>query len=158
MVLSNFLCDIGKATPSPTPSKLSPTLLRRSMLDTTNPHCLLATPTATLQTRRSSMPTMLPPTPPLLKSETPMPSEPATPEPLMLFPQPELPTTSTMPPHMPPITQTMLPLMPTMLPLMLPALLETLLFQMSSLLHQRSLLDIPQADMLPPPPGNPSLI
>lgn len=128
------------------------------MLDTTNPHCLLATPTATLPTRRSSMPTMLPPTPPLPKSETPMPSEPATPEPLMLFPQPEPPTTSTTPPHTPRTMQTMLPLMPTILPPMLPALLETLLFQMPSLLHQRLLSDIPQADMLPPLPGNASLI
>lgn len=158
MVLSNFLCDLDKATPSPTPSKLSPTLLSSSMPDTINPHYLLATPTATLPTRRSSMPTMLPPTQPLLRLGTPMPSELATPEPLMPSPQPEPQTTSTTQPPTPQTTPTMLAPMLTMLPLMLPALFATLLFQMPSLLLQRSLLVIPQADMLPPPPGNTSLI
>ena len=143
MVLSNFICDPGKATPSPTPSRPPPTQLRPSMPDTTNPHTLPLTPTATLPTRRLFMPTMLPPTPPLLKLETPMPSEPETLEHHMLFPQPESPTPTTM---------------PTMLPLTLPALFATLWLERPLLLLPRSPLDTHQEDMPKPTPRNSSLI
>ena len=149
-MLSNFSCDSGKATPFPTPSKRSPTLRRRSMPETTNPHSP-HTPTATLPTRRLFMPTMLPPTPPLLKLETPMPSELEPLELPILSPPPELPTTSTMLQHTPLATS-------TIRPLTLQATSETLLFQMPLLLPRRLLLDIPQADMLPPTPRNSSLI
>lgn len=148
-MLSNFLCDTGKATPSQTPSRLSPALLRPSMPDTTNLHILPPTPTATLPTRRLFMPTMLPPTPPLLKLETPMPLEQATLEHHMLSPQlePLMPTT------LPPTP----PTMPTMLPLMLQALFAILWSEKPSLLLPRSPSDTHQADMFRTP-RNSSLI